>query len=151
MTDVIKLTDEQFDEFEKILADNPMSQNTALQALLERPKPWTESKNQPRDLAIYRAVLDPQGLGLNSEGDLITGLRLDLVFTEGHNVLDQHLDDLGTEATASIYLPDGGLLPDQLYTPTVTNISRDWESGIIDQWDISLIPYTGDIPAGGDE
>lgn len=106
---------------------------------------------QPRDLAIYRAVADSQALGLNSEGDLIAGLRLELAFTEGYNLLNDHLDNLGDEATSSIFLPNEGLIAGQLYTPAVTNISRDWESGVIDAWDIALIPYAGEIPEGGDE
>lgn len=32
-------------------------------------------------------------------------------------------------------------VPDGVYRLETTNISRDWESGIIDDWDVVLIPY----------
>lgn len=29
----------------------------------------------------------------------------------------------------------------KLYTPSVTNISRDWETGLVDDWDIEFTEY----------
>lgn len=41
--EIIELTAEQFDTFEKQVEDNPLAENGALQALLSRPKPWTNA------------------------------------------------------------------------------------------------------------
>ena len=34
------LTEEQFENFEKVLNENPLKDNIKLQELLNRPKPW---------------------------------------------------------------------------------------------------------------
>jgi hypothetical protein len=35
--------------------------------------------------------------------------------------------------------PEGGIEDGKLYTMTVTNISKDCESGIVDDWDLQII------------
>lgn len=32
----------------------------------------------------------------------------------------------------------------KLYTLAVVNMSRDWEGGFVDSWDLKLVPYAGD-------
>jgi hypothetical protein len=98
------------------------------------------------DLAIYRAVADPQAFGMNDQGVLIAGLRLELVYEAGYDALAEEFENAGMDATLRIHLPPEGLIADRLYTPQVINEQRDWESGIVDEWDIELRPYHGEIP-----
>lgn len=41
-------------------------------------------------------------------------------------------------------LLNGSEQPDGLYELTATNFSRDYETGVIDDWDLILKPYEGD-------
>lgn len=87
---------------------------------------------------IYRAVTDTTKVGLSAEGEVIAGIRLELVEADEYDCLADEIANIGADAL--IHLPEGGLIPGQLYEPRVTNLKRDLESGYIDEWDITLYP-----------
>ena len=94
--------------------------------------------------AIYRAEIDTASVGITGDLGVVSGIRLRLIYQDGYDCLADELQNLGVDAV--INLPDGGLTPGQLYTPCVTNEARDWETGCIDSWDITIYPFTGEIP-----
>jgi hypothetical protein len=58
----------------------------------------------------------------------------------GYNVFEDDLEMIGTEVWNSI--KDINNTPDGKYIIDMCNMSRDWESGTIDEWDLCLTPYT---------
>jgi hypothetical protein len=101
---------------------------------------------EPSNLAIYRAGIDYQAVGIDSDGGVVVGMRLELVYSDGYDLLAEFISDCGDETASRISLPDDGVQPGQLYTPTMINVSTDWESGHADDWDIEMVPYNGEIP-----
>lgn len=104
----------------------------------------TEKKQDEEHLAIYRAVADFTAFGIDGNQNLVAGVRLENVYIKGSDCLAEDISNVGTDIR--LHLPEGGLIPGQLYTPCVTNKLLDRESGYLDDWDITLFPYEGEIP-----
>tara|TARA_R110002096_G_scaffold176849_1_gene353272 strand:- start:251 stop:547 length:297 start_codon:yes stop_codon:yes gene_type:complete len=60
--------------------------------------------------------------------------------SEGYNVLEEDCQNIGAEEVFPriINLSDS---PDGIYELAACNISRDWETGCVDEWDYKLSPY----------
>lgn len=100
-----------------------------------------ENKNQEeqKHIAIYKAVKE-EGYGLSDDGCVYVGLKLELQpESEGHDVLQEQIENIGSEG--NIEMPDG-IEEGKMYIAKPCNVSRDWESGIIDDWDVELREYT---------
>lgn len=52
-------------------------------------------------------------------------------------------DLLGDTVNSCISIIKVNDVPDGLYKLVACNLSRDWESGMIDDWDLKLVPYNG--------
>jgi len=63
--------------------------------------------------------------------------------TDGYSVLDDQLENLGSEAI--VHLPKDGLIEGRLYESRATNVSRDWETGYPDDWDVEIFEVTEDV------
>jgi len=83
---------------------------------------------------IYRAVCDT-GYGLSENNEIYVGLKLEAHIIEGHDPLKDQIDSIGSEGIIHFDKP---LEEGKFYTPVVVNISRDWETGYIDDWEISI-------------
>lgn len=68
--------------------------------------------------------------------DLITLKRK----SSGHQILDEEVYNIGPEeALCNIINLDS--CKDGVYEITVCNVTKDWESGYADDWDLKLVPY----------
>ncbi len=54
-------------------------------------------------------------------------------------------DVVGDETFDLPHLLDGNVFKDGLYELTATNISRDYETGMIDGWDLKLMPHDTNV------
>lgn len=90
----------------------------------------------------YRAVPSAGGYGISEDNSIHTGICLEPIQDEecGYDPLQDMLENLGAESP--ILLPDEGLILGHIYEPRCINISRDWESGIVDDWDIGMYDVT---------
>ncbi len=93
------------------------------------------------DPMIYEAVKVTTQYGISNDNTLITGLELVPYanIEEGYSLLTTEIQEIGTEVI--VHLPEGGLVEGKLYVSKATNISRDWEMGIIDDYDITIEEY----------
>lgn len=105
--------------------------------------------SQQRGKLVFRYVREAW---IGSEGDINVRERFRPVWRlsrqdEGTSYL---LEDLNERLNA--YVNGWGSNPlsarkykvDQLYQLEVTNISTDWETGIVDDWDVEFVPYKED-------
>lgn len=60
--------------------------------------------------------------------------------SHGYNLLEEEVASLGAPDTISGFINLNNC-PDGVYTVETCNISRDWESGHIDSYDLKLVPY----------
>ncbi len=89
------------------------------------------------------------GFGIDDESQLVCGLTLEIV--EGTYDIDMLANEIREAgADASLLFPAGGLKEGALYSARATNITCDWESGIIDGWDIEIYEL-GDARKGEGE
>ena len=58
----------------------------------------------------------------------------------GWNVLKDDVDNIGAEE-AILAIENLDHSPDGIYEVVVCNLSRDWETGYVDNYDLKLIPY----------
>lgn len=77
-----------------------------------------------------------------SVGSKITFRLLKKRSCPGCDRCDSLLDDL--RERLSPHFSDSGVFPDdpkdgEVYRLTVTSVSRDWESGVVDDWDLGLV------------
>jgi len=63
--------------------------------------------------------------------------RFDILKRQSTLALSDVIDDI--EFGIPLNLLD---VPDGVYELTACNFSRDWETGIIDDWDVTLLPIT---------
>lgn len=92
---------------------------------------------------LYRAQRAQTGFGIGEDNQLYTGLTLALVDPEnfqGCDLIEEEINNVGAEA--HFLLPEDGLIEGHLYEAIAVNLQRDWESGIIDGWDVKLIDVT---------
>ena len=97
-------------------------------------------------LTVYK-VVETKEFSLDLNGNLIYGgLAFEPYFTYGHDPLTQAFDDLGTYLLeAGVEFPEDISLGN-LYRAEVGNVYTDWETGIVDDWDVVLHRITeGDI------
>lgn len=97
----------------------------------------------------YRAQRSQGGFGIGEDNQLYTGLTLALIDPDdfqGSDLIEEEINNVGAEA--HIILPDGGLIEGHIYEGIVVNLQRDWESGIVEDWDVKLIDVT---ESGGDD
>ncbi len=93
-----------------------------------------------REFNIYKAVKSTEHYGISHNGLLVTGLFLE-VYAKGcgYDLLTEEIGNLGTDAI--IHLPKGGLIEGNLYYAVGTELQRDWESGLIDYWEVQITPF----------
>lgn len=62
----------------------------------------------------------------------------------GYNLITESVKDSDAELTVDsiINLLD---VPDGIYEVVMTNLSHDWETGYLDDWDLKLVPYTDEL------
>lgn len=95
---------------------------------------------------FYRAQLAKTGFGIGEDNQLYTGLTLALVDPEnfsGCDLIEEEINNVGSEA--HILLPDGGLTEGHIYEAIAVNLTTDWETGMIDDWDVKLIDVTDKV------
>lgn len=105
--------------------------------------PTTERGRKPK--WHYRAErTEDWGMGIN--GGLIAGLTLNPLPEDDPEGLDPKYpldplsDEIGEAHTeAPIHLPEGGLVEGRVYT-LVYEAYTDWETGIVDDYDVYLVP-----------
>lgn len=99
-----------------------------------------EEKEEPTEnIAIYKAVKG-DNYGVSENGEVYVGLKLEYQpESVGYDPLKEQIECIGNEG--SIIMPDG-IEEGKLYIVKICNISRDYESGVIDDWDVSLKKYT---------
>lgn len=75
--------------------------------------------------------------GLTINHEIVTGLKL-VPITNGcsYDPAADQIENLGQDA--SFALPTE-LSLDKVYEPRVVNVSRDWESGQVDDWDVMFV------------
>ncbi len=76
-----------------------------------------------------------------SEGraSIIVGYELRATQGNGYDLIDEEISNIGVEtAIESLIFPDEGLIYGKKYQARATNLSRDWESGQIDDYNIEL-------------
>jgi len=102
----------------------------------------SHEEETPRPTPRYKAVPSDGGFGISEDGIIHTGICLELIQNDeyGHDPLEEMIDNLRDEAP--ILLPDEGLILGHIYEPRCINISRDWESGIVDDWDVGMYDVT---------
>ena len=91
----------------------------------------------------YRAQRAQTGFGIGEDNQLYTGLTLALVDPEnfqGCDFIEEEINNVGAEA--HILLPEDGLVEGHIYEAYATNLQTDWETGMVDDWDIQLIDVT---------
>ena len=59
---------------------------------------------------------------------------------QGWNCLEDFCDNGGANATEEC-ITNLYEVPDGIYTVVMSNISRDYETGVVDDWDLTLVPY----------
>ncbi|KJZ17374.1 hypothetical protein TW86_03715 [Halomonas sp. S2151] len=89
---------------------------------------------------VVYECLPTETFGVRDDSSLITGLVLEPLVVMGYDCLSESLSELGVDA--QVEMPEGGLKEGSLYIPTVINVSRDWESGVVDDWDVGLVEVT---------
>lgn len=103
----------------------------------------TEEKKEESEI-VYKAIKTSE-ISTNN-GLLITGLTLIPITTnqDNYGILEEALDNLGVDAWEIIQLPELGLKEGNYYEAVATNISRDWESGHVDDYDIKIVEINYD-------
>jgi hypothetical protein len=92
---------------------------------------------------LYRAIKSDD-YGIGGDSNVIYGMTLQ--FLDGdYNPIDEDLSNAGHDAV--IEFPPDGLEENQIYEVIYTNISTDYETGIIDGWDLKVIKY--ELPRTG--
>ena len=96
-----------------------------------------EREPRPNSRPLYRAVICNDFWGVGDGVDFITGITLERITEEPEwDIIYDEIAEIGNEAP--IYLPEGGLVVGQVYEAVVTPY-RDWETGIVDDYDIHLV------------
>lgn len=73
---------------------------------------------------------------VSPNGEIITGVSLVPISDCGYDCADEMIENTGD---AHIILESPPVIG-QVYEPCVINIHRDWESGVIDDWDVIMRP-----------
>jgi hypothetical protein len=58
----------------------------------------------------------------------------------GYNLLTESVHEIGTQETIES-ITNFSSVPDGIYELVITDEHRDWESGAIDDWSYTLVPY----------
>lgn len=77
--------------------------------------------------------------GINDDGVIITGLALVPYLSTLFDYVEDDVSNLGSDA--SLIIPDE-VVEGVIYEAFMVNMSRDWESGHVEDWDIELKPVT---------
>ncbi len=111
---------------------------------MKKPIDLTLLSPEPEETkqAVYKAV-KTNDFGLHEDGVLVTGLMLKRHSMDGYSVLDDQLETLGSEAI--VHLPKDGLIEGRLYESRAVNLSHDWETGYVDDWEVGIFEVTEDM------
>ena len=101
-----------------------------------------------KDFAIYKAVRSEQVFGLSEDSTIVFGACLEPYLMTGHCVLAEILEGVGgCLVDCTITMPEGGLIVGRFYKAIAINISHDWESGVVDDYEVGFeeVKLTDDI------
>ncbi len=97
--------------------------------IIEHEEPKEESY-------IYKAVATKTNYGVTAGNRLITGLELQPVEDCGYDLLTEELLNVGGEVI--IHFPKEGIIEGAKYEVFAVNESRDWETGLVDDYELEL-------------
>lgn len=102
----------------------------------------SHEEEEKRPTPRYKAVASGGGFGISEDGIVHSGICLEPIQNDedGYDPLQDMIENLREESP--ILLPDDGLILGHIYEPRCINVSRDWESGIVDDWDIGMYDVT---------
>lgn len=91
------ITDKQFEDFERMLAENPMQKNKALVQLMDRPTRWTPDDKSPIAEAVHNTILYGTGayaVELSSDKAVATAIKTGEYITDsGYDGFDNGVDE----------------------------------------------------------
>lgn len=100
---------------------------------------------------LYQAVLNhpKQSYDIDKNGNLIIlgteTITLVPYHVDGFDFLEEDILQAGSDV--SIILPKDEIVAGEILEAIIVNEMTDWETGIIDSWDIELVPCTHqDLP-----
>ena len=95
----------------------------------------TETK-KPKNEVFYRCER-PSGanFGISDDGVIISGLALVHYVSTEFDFVDEDVSNLGAEAS---FIISEALVEGGVYRATMTNLSRDWETGHVEDWSVQF-------------
>ena len=91
------------------------------------------------DTKIYRCIGRIAASQYETQRGFAYTKRFDVLKSKSTLRVDDFIGDISEILPINFFDVDDGL-----YELTVVNESRDWETGIVDDWDVQLIPIEGD-------
>lgn len=100
-------------------------------------------KEPDPDAVPYIYELQPTdeiGLSISpSGGRVVTGYELVATQGVGYDLIYEEISNIGEVCVESLIVPEGGLKVGSKYKAIVVNESKDWETGLLDDWDVELV------------
>lgn len=87
---------------------------------------------------IYTLVQSEQ-FGMSINGNIIAGYELVSIQGSGYDLISEEINNIGETINETLIIPKEGLIVGKNYRAITTNMSTDWETGVIDDYDIELI------------
>ncbi len=120
-----------------------------LNSILGRPLATPSAEDQEH-LAIYEVMSAPGIFALTGDHQVVFGMRLECVYRRGFDVLQDDISQAGADAVIGLLAPETPMGLGDRYSVHAVNITRDFETNIIDGWDIQLRLWVGDLPPGNE-
>lgn len=139
-------------KIQQLFLAEPITGDKAVQLAANKDGPDPRLNLPERDtrepLVIYRVKAQQAiKLGLTSDQTLAFGFTLETVYRRGFDMLAEELaNGWQGDCLDRILLPEGGLILGKFYTAHAVNLSRDPETGQVEDWDTQLVEYTGVVP-----
>lgn len=84
-------------------------------------------------------VVPTTSVGLTVNNEIVTGLKIEAFTEGGFSPAEEHISNLGNDAD---FIIPADLKVGDILESICTNLSRDWESGMVDDWDVEFVRTT---------
>lgn len=102
----------------------------------------TLSDDEPQWRVLYKAVPSTKN-AITEDGEIVVGLVMECISEPGpHDIVDDMKQNLSNYSFIFQLKDDPVIKAGDIFVPRITNRSTDWESGIIDDWDVAFAQTT---------
>jgi hypothetical protein len=96
-------------------------------------------RDEPKWRVLYK-VTGRENCRLDEDGNILYGVKLEQISLDGpYNVAHENIVEAGDYSSTYFELPTALINVGDIFTPSATNFSSDWESGIVDSWDVKFV------------